>query len=174
MDEYAEECAREVRRAMGWALDRVLTLEDIEDYAAGIPGLRIEHGSPDPVPYFHNYGDGTGVISLPRRYHLEQFVHELGHKLRGHGLSAYLLAYAEEGSRLQRLAEICGWQEEHQAQAFVIALLLPMELVLSHTDYQLAEMVPFSLTTIRLRRWNILLWARRNQADLRPYEALTG
>lgn len=156
MKELAERVAWEVRQKLDLGMAGPPTVEQLEFWAETVPGLSVVIDADTAAPYYTALPGGRGRIVLPPRYTLEDLAHEASHHLAGHGLAAYLRMVAQGDPRLERLAAQCGWQEEAVAKAFVLALFLPPRTVLTHTDYQLAEMVPVSLDTIRTRRWDLI------------------
>lgn len=164
MNTYSEQCAALTREALALPDDAPLTLDDLDRFAEAVPGLTVRVDPRCRFPQYEPQGDGRGSITLPPRTTPEAYAHEIGHHLRGDGLAAFLTAMAHLSGdvRLARLARSCTWQEEAGARAFVIAVFLPPLFVLRHTDYELAERVPWSRETIRARRRELLRWAEGN------------
>lgn len=156
MHERMERLALDARRALGLAWDEVPTLERCEALIEAEGSLRLCYDSTLRLPYY----EPPEVLHLPPRCRTEDLAHEWAHHLRGDGLAALLRLIASRSGdvRLGRAAESCRRIEEAGAQAFVTALWLPAQLLLSADDYQVAELTGWNIDTIRGRRYALHRW----------------
>lgn len=158
MQERMERLAQGARRALGLALDEKPGQEQLEWLIEQDPTVRLVCDPACHVPLYEADPGGVSVLRVPPHARPWETAHEWSHHLRGDGLGVVLrtLAQLAQDWRLMRQAEAVGRIEEAGAQAFVTALFLPAPLVLSTSDYELAELTGWSLESIQARRRDLL------------------